>query len=134
MLVSPEWNKVYELMLFSATLGIIVGLIRAKIDTKSGEYTANEIIKTIFSSILAAELVSLGIHDFGIGLHSKVALSAICAYTANDILLGIRKTSQLIGQNPLEFVRAIRELITGGQRGQHEDRNPPSTPNQRKEP
>lgn len=134
MLASGEWHKVFESMLFSAAVGIIVGLIRASIDLKSYEHNAKTVIKTIFASLLAAELVSLSIYDFSFGLHSKVALTSICAYVANDILLGIRKTGKMIGENPLDFFRAIKELVTGGNRGQHEDRNPPSTPDQRKEP
>lgn len=119
-------------MLFSSVIGIVIGLIRALIDLKKIEQDAVTIIKTMFTSLLAAELVSLGIFDFSIGLHSKVALTGICAYVANDILLGIRKTAQLLSQNPVEFARSIMELIRGGHRGQ--SMPPPPIIEQKKEP
>lgn len=138
-----DWTQLYDVMLFAGSIGIVVGLIRAYLDetyTKTLHNTTR-VTRITLASFLVAELVSLGIHEFSIGITGKVSITIVCAYVATDLLLGIRSMGKLVANNPLELAHSIKELLGGGRRYHYPQeeipqrvQTTPSTPNQKVEP
>jgi len=113
-----DWAQLYDVMLFAGAIGIVVGLIRAFLDeaTTKTVHNTTRVTRIVLASFLVAELVSLGIHEFSVGITGKVAITIVCSYVATDLLLGIRAMGKLVANNPIELAFSIKELLTGGRR------------------
>lgn len=110
---SEEWLGVLELIIFASMVGIGVGLIRVFVEDRPTEWHWLVPIKTIASSIFVSIVTGLMIYDYELSIRIKVALTAILAFVANDIITGLKVISLMLAKDPLGFLKAIRAMLSG---------------------
>lgn len=64
-------------------------------------------------TVLVAVLVGLAIHDTELSTTQQAAVIGVCAYLADDILLGLGALAKLFGSDPLGTLRRIWDAVRG---------------------
>ena len=106
-----EWQKFLHVAAPVGALGFAVAVFRGVIDQSGGW---RKWVAGLAASVLVATFVGLGLHDTGVPAFLQLAVVALCAYVARDILMGITQVSGMVAVSPFETLARIRDLLRGG--------------------
>jgi hypothetical protein len=106
-----ELSTLMTALTASGAIGLAVGIARGIIQQKHGSFGA--FLRGTIASVLVAVLVSWGLADAGLSVTTKGAITGICAFIADDILLGLLSLGALIGKDPLGFFSRLSAAYRG---------------------
>jgi hypothetical protein len=106
-----DWNTLLAYVYVSGILGLFVGIARGIIQQKHGSFGA--FFRGVVASVFVAILVSWGITDAGLTVTTKGVIVGVCAFIADDILLGLLSLGALIGKDPLGFLSRLLAAYRG---------------------
>ena len=110
-----EQQKEYEGALVTAgvtgTLALVIGIFRAVINERHGG--PRGLIRGILASIVVAVLVGWALTGFDLQLPVKLAIVGVCAYLADDILLGLVVIGSLFRDDPGSFIFKLFDALRG---------------------
>lgn len=106
-----DWNALVAVMSVSGMLGLGVGIARGIIQQKHG--SVGGFIRGVVASIFVAIMVSWGLVDSGLSLNTQATVTGICAFIADDILLGLMSLSTLMGRDPFGFFSRVLSAYRG---------------------
>lgn len=106
-----EISALWTAMAASGAIGLVVGIARGIIQQKHGSIGA--LARGAIASVLVAVLVSWGLADAGLSVTTKGAITGICAFIADDILLGLLSLGALIGKDPIGFFSRLTAAYRG---------------------
>lgn len=115
-----DLSTLITVMTVSGAIGLVVGIARGIIQQKHG--SIGGFIRGAVASILVAVLVAWGLADTALSVTSKNAITGICSFIADDILLGLLSLGSLIGKDPIGFLSRLASAY----RGQTVNANEPS--------
>lgn len=92
-------------------LAICIGIARGVIQQKHGSLGA--FIRGITSSVVVAVLVGWGIHETSLSLTTQMAFVGVCAYLADDVLMGLLVIGRLFREDPGSFISRTLDLFRG---------------------
>jgi hypothetical protein len=114
-----EISSLLTVMSVSGAIGLAVGVARGIIQQKHGSFGA--LVRGSIAAVLVAVLVSWGVADTGLSFTSKAAITGICAFIADDILLGLLSLGALIGKDPIGFLTRLSAAYRGQAQQKKED-------------
>lgn len=106
-----EITTLWAAMAASGAIGLVVGIARGIIQQKHG--TIGALLRGAVASVLVAVIVSWGLTDTGLSVTTKGAITGICAFIADDILLGLLSLGALIGKDPIGFLSRLAAAYRG---------------------
>lgn len=106
-----EWNKLLSLMTAAGLGGLFVGAAKGVIQRRYGGWW--QWLSLLFAATLTAILVGLSIHDTGLTETQQAAVIGVCAFLAEDILLGLGALAALFSKDPIGTVRSVWDAIRG---------------------
>lgn len=92
-------------------LGLFVGIARGIIQQKHGSIGA--FFRGVVASIFVAVIVSWGLADTTITNTTQATIIGVCAFIADDILLGLVSLGSLMGRDPLGFFSRLLAAYRG---------------------
>lgn len=99
---NEEISTLYTALTVSGVIGLVVGIARGVILQRHGSVGA--LLRGAVASALVAVLVSGGLEDSSLSLNMRISITGVCAFIADDILLGLLSLGQLLGKDPLGFL------------------------------
>lgn len=106
-----EISTLLTAMSVSGIIGLAVGVARGIIQQKHGSVGA--LLRGALASVLVGIVVSWGLSDTSLSVTSKGAITAICAFIADDILLGLLSLGSLVGKDPIGFFTRLSAAYRG---------------------
>lgn len=106
-----EITTLLTAMSAGGAIAFVVGIARGVIQQKHGGIGA--LIRGAVASVLVGVIVTWGLADTGLSVTSKGAITAISAFIADDILLGLLSLGALIGKDPLGFFARLLAAYRG---------------------
>lgn len=106
-----EVSTLMGALMVSGVIGLVVGVFRGVIQQKHGGLMA--LVRGAIASVLVGVIVSWGLADAGLSVTTKGAITAICAFIADDILLGLISLGSLLGKDPLGFFARLLAAYRG---------------------
>lgn len=105
----------YESLIATASatggLAFFIGIARVVIHKNHG--STMSFIRGIISSIVVAVLVGWGIKDVGLPLTGQMSIVGVCAYLADDVLLGLLVLGSLFREDPSSFITRLIDAFRG---------------------
>jgi hypothetical protein len=98
-------------MSVSGVIGLAVGIVRGIILQKHGGVAG--FIRGAAASLFVGVVVSLGLADMSLSITTKSAITAICCFIADDILLGLLSLAGLLGKDPIGFFSRLSAAYRG---------------------
>jgi len=109
--MKEHWEEVVSLVTATAIGGTLVGLFRGIIVRRYGGWL--QWTSLLLGSTLVATLTGLAIHDSGLSNSQQAAMIGVCAFLAEDILLGLGTLATLFRNDPLGTIREVWRAIRG---------------------
>lgn len=116
-MLSPDdkdFRNVITIVGLSGLAGILVGIARGIIKERHGGWPS--FIRGVVASIITAILVALAIHDTEMSVTRQAAIIGVCAYVADDLLIGLLSLARLFATDPLGFAKDVWNSIRGGKK------------------
>jgi len=105
-----DWERLLQTVFLSGGSGVIVGVAKGVVRRYGGIWSW---IALLVASALVSVLVGLAIQDSGLSYTQKSAVIGICAYLAEDILLGIGMLAGLFARDPIRTIRLFWDALRG---------------------
>lgn len=108
-----EHEKVLSAAATAGVIGILVGIAKGVIQQKHGGI--GSFVRGLTASILVAVLIGWGLADAELSPTMLAAIVGVCAYLADDVILGLGEAGKLFGADPFGFVGRVWAAIRGRQ-------------------
>jgi len=106
-----EISTLMTAMAASGAIGLVVGIARGIIQQRHGGI--GSLIRGAMASVLVGVIVAWGLADGGLSVTTKGAITAICAFIADDILMGLLSLGALLGKDPIGFFSRLIAAYRG---------------------
>ena len=105
------WGRLATLVASSGAAGALIAALRSIILRRYGGFWMW--FSLMCASVLVAVLVGLAVDDTGLSESQKAAVIGICAFVAEDILLGVSVIAGALRSDPIGTLRQIWAAIRG---------------------
>lgn len=106
-----EQRRVLTSAAVAGLIGLMAGIARGVIVMKHGGWVP--FVRGLIASVLVAVLIGWGIDDTDLSPTKAAAVIGVCAYLADDILVGLAEFARLFGADPLGFATRVWDAIRG---------------------
>lgn len=108
-------DEAFDILLTTAattgTISLVVGVAKGIIQAKHG--SLGNWVRGITSSVIVGIAIGWWLHDSGLGVSTQAALISICAYVADDVLLGLIAIAGMFSRDPPSFVARFIRILKG---------------------
>ncbi len=109
-----ELKEALGIATVAGLFGMFIGLARGIIQEKHGGWA--NFCRGAIASITVAVIAGLGLEGSDLSISKQAAVIGVCAYVADDVLLGLIAVARLFSTDPLGFLREIVSSIRGGRK------------------
>ncbi len=109
--MEDEHQKMLSAAATAAVIGLFAGVARGVIQQKHGGWVA--FLRGLVASVLVAVLIGWSIDDVDLSPTKLAAIIGVCAYLADDVLLGLGELAKIFGADPFGFARRVWAAIRG---------------------
>lgn len=98
-------NSLLTVMATGGAIGLAVGTARGLIQERHGGWMG--FIRGLTASVTVAVLTGWLLEDLVVAETLKAGIIGLCAYVADDILMGLKNLSTALAQDPRQFLREM---------------------------
>jgi hypothetical protein len=106
-----DWNKIIPIISSTAVGGAAIGAFRSVIYRKYGGFW--QWFALMSATVLVSVLVGLAVADTSLSHSQQAAVIGVCAFLAEDILLGLGALAGMFARDPLSTLRRFWDAIRG---------------------
>lgn len=106
-----EHERVLSAAAAAGAIGLIVGIARGIVQQRHGGWVT--FCRGLVASVLVAVLIGWSIEDAGLTPSQLAAIVGVCAYLADDVLMGLGELAKIAGADPFGFVARVWAAVRG---------------------
>lgn len=110
-MMDDEHNKLLTVAATAGIIGLFAGIARGVVQQRHGGWVP--FLRGLMASIAVAVLVGWGLDDAGLSPTKAAAIIGVCAWLADDVLLGLGELAKVFGADPFGFFDRVWKAIRG---------------------
>lgn len=104
----------------AGVIGLVTGIARGVVQARHGSIGAW--VRGITASLVVGVMTGWALHDTDMTPTLQAAIIAVCAYTADDVLLGLLVLGSLFSRDPAAFAGRVIDSVRGRPMNNGEDK------------
>lgn len=110
-MIDDNTNKVLAAATSAGIIGLVTGIARGVVQQKHNGWTG--FFRGLVASVLVAVLMGWTLADLDVSPTKQAVIIGVCAYLADDVLLGLQEVARLFGADPFGTLQRIRQAMRG---------------------
>jgi hypothetical protein len=109
--VTENGEKIIAVAGTAGAIGLATGIARGIVQSRHDGWAS--FFRGMIASVTAAVLIGWSLSDFGFTPTTFAAIVGVCAFLADDVLLGLQEVGKLFGADPIGTIQRVWAAIRG---------------------
>lgn len=110
-MIDDNTNKVLAVATSAGIIGLVTGIARGVVQQKHNGWGG--FFRGLVASVLVAVLMGWTLADLDVSPTKQAVIIGVCAYLADDVLLGLQEVARLFGADPFGTLQRIWQAVRG---------------------